>query len=332
MSVIPFAFLSPFSSGVVSGADGDLVILNGQTVDVVEGSVKQYNSITINTGGTLRITGSTGAWTEIGCKGNAVINGTIIARAGYDGQVTHGGGTFSKTSAFNLGTLSYSITQANGGNGGSAANAGTFLGGAGGISFYDASRTLSGSGGGGGATNGLGQMVQGENGGGYLWDGQLYTPTSGSGGLGNGSTNDRTNGGFGAWGGGRGPKDGQDSNRYFSGGGGSGYKGHHGKGVVLYVEGNLSGTGSLIVSGRNGFNGGASVAFADQDKELFAGISAGGGAGAGGSGGRLVVRYKTGTVPSYSVTGGSGGVGGSGANAGNNGSAGSAGTVSVSTI
>ena len=225
--ILPFAYLSIVPTGIVSGVDGDLIINSGQTVDVVEGSVKQYNSITINTGGTLRITGSTGAWTEIGCKNNCVINGTIIARAGYDGQSTHAGGTFSKTSAFGLGTISHSITQANGGNGGNGGNQTTFGGGYGGLSFYDASRTLSGSGGGGGSTNGQGQGVQGESGGGYSGFGQIYTPASGSGGLGNGLNNNRSSGGTGAWGGGQGAQDSQGSNTRYSGGGGSGYKGHH---------------------------------------------------------------------------------------------------------
>ena len=101
---------------------------------------------------------------------------------------------------------------------------------------------------------------------------------------------------------------------------------------MLYVEGNLSGSGTIILSGRNGFIGGSSIEFSGHDKDLFAGISGGGGGGAGGSGGRLVVRYKSGTMPSYSVVGGSGGTGGSGINAGGNGSSGSVGSVTVATI
>ena len=99
MNLIPISFFkNPDNLIKLTGTDGALVINNGQIVDLIGGSVKQYSSITINAGGILRITGDTGGWTEIGCKGNCIINGSIICRAGYDGQQTHSSGTFTKES------------------------------------------------------------------------------------------------------------------------------------------------------------------------------------------------------------------------------------------
>lgn len=117
--IYPFSYLVPsseafaLSSSKVSGADGDLIILSGQTVDIPEGSVKQYNSVRIDAGGTLNITGNTGAITEIGCRGNFTLNGNIIARR-YGTS-----GSWTKTGTFGQGSLSYSVTQAAGGTGGS---------------------------------------------------------------------------------------------------------------------------------------------------------------------------------------------------------------------
>lgn len=324
MMQIPFAFIA--SSGIVTGADGDLVITSGQTVDLAEGSVKQYSSINIASGGTLRITGTTGAWTEIGCSGDCVINGQIIARAGYDGQVTHSGGTFTKTSAFGLGSLSYTITQANGG-----------AGGVGDFSISGGAQSLGRGGGGGGGNGGVGGTNGGAGGVGYSG-----AAGGAGGGLGNGSTGGNASvggasgvGGAGASGGGGGGRfDFKSATSVYGGGGGGGYKGHHGKGLVLYVEGILSGTGSVAASGRAGFSGGNSGTGQGTGGAFVS--SGGGGGGAGGSGGSVVIRYRnSGTLPALTVIGGTGGARGTSGSStyfGVNGSAGSNGTSSISQI
>ena len=307
--------------------DGDLLILNGQTVSVAEGSVKQYRNIQINTGGVLQITGTTGAWTEIGCSGDCIVNGQIIARAGYDGEATHSGGSFSKTSAFGIGTLSYSVAQQNGGAGanGIGVTASAGRGGAQAVGI-----------GGGGAGGG-----PGGNGGAGGQNGQSSSyPGGAGGGLGNGgnSINDGSGayprGGNGASGGGGGFLIlGTKIEILYGGGGAGAYKGHHGKGLNLYVEGALSGIGSIICSGRAGFVGGAGVDFSGTGGGDGGG-GGGGGGGAGGSGGSLILKYGSlVSTPSISVAGGTGGAGGSGNNAaGASGSSGLNGTYSLSSI
>lgn len=325
--------------GIVNPVDGDLLVLNGQTVNIAEGSIKQYKSIQIDAGGILQITGTTGAWTEIGCSGNCIVNGQIIARAGYDGTATHNGGTFTKSSAFGLGNLSYTIAQQNGGAG---AN-GSFVSATAGIGGSQANGIGGGGAGGGPGGNGGAGGQNGTSSGSY--------PGGTGGGLGNGgnSVNDGSNaypiGGNGASGGGGGgytpggvpiPKSlggGTTSEVAYGGGGAGAYKGHHGKGLVLYVEGSLSGTGSVICSGRAGFVGGAGVDYSGTGG-ADGGGGGGGGGGAGGSGGSLILKYGSlVSTPSVSVSGGAGGAGGAGNNAaGASGSSGLNGTYSLSKI
>lgn len=260
-----------------------LKVLSGQTVDLAGGGVYRYVDVEVESGGTLRITGEAGGWTEILCARDMILNGTILCRAGYDGGSTHGTGTFTKTSELGLGALSYSITQRSGNAGAKGADAsGGLRGGYGG-----AQSNGSGGGGGGGARpDPMG--YDGENGG------------SGNGTLrGNGANGGSEYGGNGASRGGNGT----------GGGGGGGYKGHHGKGLAILIERNFSGSGSINVSGRDGFNGGSGN-----------GNGRSGGGGAGGSGGRLVFRRKNVLVPTVLYSGGSGGTGNGTAQSGDNGS------------
>jgi len=299
-------------TSVVSGADGALVVAAGATVDIPEGSVKQYSSINIAATGTLRITGGTGAWTEIGCSGNCVIDGKILARTSYDaGQTTHSGGTFTKTSAFNLGELSYTIAQSAGGSGGKGNSQGAI----GGV------QKNGNGGGGGGAGTATGKGGDGESNGFANGSrlGGIANSTKGDGGTG------LLNGNGGAGGGGGGGAGFGNG----GGGGGGGYRGAHGKGLVLYVEGNISGNGFISVSGEDGYNGGNGY-----DVNYLGG---GGGGGAGGSGGKAIVRYKTGAVPSISYFAGDGGLGGnittsSGAVVGGAGLSGYTGTKDVDSL
>lgn len=310
--MIPFAFFSKVINKIVSGVDGDLVILTGQTLDIPEGSVKQYNSINIQTGGVLRITGNTGAWTEIGCRNDCIIDGEIIARTGYaSGTVTHSGGTFTATSSFGLGALSYTIVQANGGNGGA--------GGAGGRAGGLQSQGNGGGGGGSIASGGVGGngISNGANGSGGA--GGLGTQTIGIGGNASLSV-----GGAGGGGGGGGGGFVPLGSIYGGAGGGGGYKGPHGKGVVLYVEGFLSGSGIINVSGGDGFQGGNASTRGSNG-------GGGSGGGAGGSGGKIIVKRYFGDI-STNVAGGTGGAAGArGSNAGL-GTAGSSGNIGSATV
>jgi hypothetical protein len=280
MGMIPFGFMSDSFKKIISGIDGDLVIISGQTVDIAEGSVKQYNSIRIDSGGVLRITGNLGLWTEIGCRNNCLINGSIISKAGYSGQSTHSGGIFTKQSEFNLGLLTYSIVQTNGANG---AKGGGFYGGLGGTQ----SLGIGGGGGGGASVSssdpGTGEIGKNGTNGTFL--------SGGNGGNGNIAVfySSAIPGGIGGGGsGGKGAYSNSEGMWYGTGGGGGGYKGHHGKGLVLYVEEEISGIGSISCSGENGFGGG-SGGTSNNSNYKSGGI---GGGGAGGSGGRLLVYYR----------------------------------------
>jgi hypothetical protein len=324
-------YISEFgSSSAVDGSDGDLVINNGQTVTVPEGSVKKYSSINIASGGFLVISGNGGGWTEIGCAGDCVIDGQIIARAGTVGSSTHSSGTFSKNSSFGLGRLNYSITQKIGGRGGDTPGISysysknvpappfgtgrrkkTYSKSAGGGT--GGSQYLGGGGGGAGESYRVGSgdgaiMLKGGSGGRRFSSGFNKTQSGanpypvayrsykfgGSGGSYTKGNNQSSGSGGSGWAGGGGGD---------SGGGGGGYKGIHGKGLVLFVEGTVSGNGSIIASGTNGLNGGN------------AGSSSSGGrgaGGAGGSGGSVVIRYNGGDVPFIDVSGGAGGSQGTG--------------------
>jgi hypothetical protein len=277
-------------SSIVTGADGALNILSGATVDVAEGSVKHYSSINIAAGGTLRITGGAGAWTEIGCSGNCVIDGTILVQTGNFPPATHSGGTFTKTSAFGLGDLSYTIQQALGGSGSA------------GVDGAAPGAQLNGNGGGGsgsGDSTLYGQGLAGGNGESSGGNGSGTTGGAGNSTLGNGANAVGSNGGTGGGGGG-----GAGINTLYGGGGGGGYRGKHGKGLVLYVEGTISGSGSIFASGGNGFSGGRGAV-----KTILVRGGSGGG-GAGGSGGKVIVKYRSGIAPSISTSAGFGGAGG----------------------
>lgn len=313
--IVPFSFLEQKKSLIVGLAtDGTLVVESGQIVLIPEGSVKRYENIIVRSGGILRISGNVGSWTEIGVTKNLICDGIIECRTGYDGESTPASGTFTKTSAFGLGSLSHTIVQANGGSGGGVSTA---LGGA-----QNLGRGGGGGGGGGGGNGGAG----GSNGQAAYYAGGI------GGGLVNGSTSNST-GGNGAGGGGGGGRTsylsttGSIRYRYWAGGGGGGYRGHHGKGLTLYVEGTLAGTGLISCAGRAGFNGG------NGGMNGSYGGAYGGGGGAGGCGGNMSVRYRDlGRSISFSVAGGAGGIGGNnsaGAKTGFDGAAGTNGSLSL---
>lgn len=292
--IIFTASITEFPSGTL----GDLVINNGQTVNVQAGTVLDYNNLTINAGGTLNIQGgSSAAVTVIGVKENLTINGTINGT----------GGTFNSVNTSiitpNGETITYVNTQRVGGAGGKAEASGA-AGGAGGTNGHG------GGGGGGGyggsGTNGSGGGVGGTNGGaggGSLGGYGMSTLGNGGNGLVGGTASDKRGGAGGGSGGGTG-RGGQGSRGGGSGGGG-GHKGKHGVGLYIFSKNPIVGSGIVRLNGSTGFRGGNGARGGWWR-------GGGGGGGAGGNGGRLWVRSTAPFTVPYSVSGAAGGAGGAG--------------------
>jgi hypothetical protein len=294
-----------------TGADGALVILNAETVQIFAGSVKDYSSIDIQLGGTLQIIDPLGTAnpTEIYCIGSFSLEGQILCRDVVSPS-------FLKSGVFKDQTpYSASVVQSIGGQGAKGPNypggsAGA-LGGAGTNGF--------GGGGGGGAGN-LGGGVGGENNqpgaGGHYGGGGTGGATLGNGTPGSGNTG--APGGGSGGGGSGGLVNPGGSGPYNAAGGGGGMKGKHGGILYLYSTNPITGSGILNISGTNGFNGGDG------------GSGGSGGGGAGGSGGHLFLK-----VPSYtfsiSSSAGSAGTAGSGGSAplSTNGTIGQPGVVTI---
>lgn len=297
----------------VTGADGALVILNGQTVNLTAPFTRQYTSVDIQAGGTLNITGN-GNLAQMIVRDSFTLNGTIQYRANESNGYTFSGTTVSGYS------YSHNCAQNLGGSGGGGQSriTGSGQGGAG-------TNGYGGGGGGGcvgtstavgvsngGSNNGNGQA--GQSGGANTTGGFAGTGnvTNGIGGNGTGGTSARCGDGGSGGGSGGGGGSGFTYNDKLvtllnkgGGGGGGGHKGLHGGMIFIYSVPPIVGTGSVNVSGTNGFNGGnGSVPSAD-----FTYGGGGGGGGAGGSGGKVIID-----APSYSFTpvtsGGSGGLGG----------------------
>jgi len=324
----PFAQLISNDSGAPFpvGGDGDLTILNGQTVQLNNGDIKDYNNVDIQTGGVLEIldASNNGDLTEIYVVGTFNMDGEIRSRATEKPTFNKSGNT-TNGKAYNL-----TITQANGGSGGNGGgfNSGRQGFGGGGTNGY-------GGGGGGGYATGMpstfGNGGSNNGGGASGWDGNPYAGAGGSGGAGNstqgtgsggatGSNSSSTvvngaNGGSGGGSGGGGGAsyyDGSSTDRAKAGGGGGGgNKGQHGGLVYLFSQSTITGTGIVNLSGSNGFNGGGGGSGYRAGGTSYGG-GGGGGGGAGGSGGHLLI-----TVPSYAFSiDVSQGTAGSGASAG----------------
>jgi len=329
----PYSFFT--SKHKVSGVDGDLVVnAGGWTITnpassgagaytIPEGSTKRYRSVTVNVGGNIIITGNTGAITEIGIRNNFINFGTVTAQMSNSGV-----GTLSKTSVFAGVLLSYGpVLQKAGGNG-----ANCYWNNTDGVGGLGSLSGLGGGGGGGGiGLTGFGPTLQNGDGGtngasgtaGLVLPSTVISNGGLGGGFGAGSNGVISNGGAGASGGGGGTI-------YFSaayGGGGGGYRGNHGKGLIIYCEGTISGPGSIVCAGQVGYNGGSSF----DNGNGVGSLGGGGGSGAGGSGGRLWVYVRNTNSNILSTGGALGGVAGSGANAATNGQIGNNGAQSVVT-
>ena len=305
-----------------AGLDGDLIILNGETVNITAGEIKDYSSVDIQAGGTLNISGG-GEITQIYCAGNCNIDGQIIGR-----RVSN---TYSHSITTVTGEpLSYTVTQNNGGSGG---NGGTPPNPTpGGMNFGGAGTNGYGGGGAGGMFAPHFANMAGAGGSGGGNSGQppgLPAPLRGLGNITNAAGNNGGNAGPGRGKGGDGGGSGGGgggigfvrSPPFVSagggGGGGGGMKGQHGKALYLYVTGLFTGSGQILLNGTNGFNGGSGGGYTPPigSNPSNGTTGGGGGGGAGGSGGRLWIKESVAgnfasTGITVSVGGGAGGSGG----------------------
>lgn len=326
----------PAFTHLVDGSDGDLVIQSGETYPLAAGSVMKWNSLTIEAGGTLQITGS--GITELGVRNDLVIDGTITMLENWSA------GASSKVSEFTGETLTFNMVQSSGGSGGNGSGA-TWPGGSGG----SGTDGHGGGGGGGGAAGGNGNP--GGDGGFGGANGSSGTGNrTGLGGVGgatgsNGGVSDTNrwgvsiggmNGGLGggSGGGGGGGSAAGNAQGGGGGGGGGGHRGRHGGRLHIYCEGSITGAGNINLNGQAGFNG-AIGSGGNTNNGGTGGAGGSGGGGAGGNGGRLYMRYRIAnsnpTVTTNAATFGFGATGGPGAN-GTNGIAGNPGGFTVTQI
>jgi hypothetical protein len=329
---IPFSFWKVLPPGWPTGADGALSI-NGTTVNINAGDVKDYSSISIINNGILNVRGyaSLGfgtnngtAVTIIGCSGNFTVNTGGVIRLIEDAcgpSDVVSGSSYNATSPAGavVTTPSYTAHIASGGTGGTSgiwpfpgSDAGGVGHGGGGSGYDSGGNSSSGTWG----TSGAGSS--------YGSDGGIFGGPAGH----------KPNvAGFATTGGGGGYGEaGEGYGEGFGGGGAGGVRGRNGGCLYLQVAGTVSVSGVVInASGGNGGGGGAGGGANSADYGY--GYGGGGGAGgAGGGGGKVIVRYKLGSIVSgnINVAGGSGGPGGAGGTddggGGNHGTAGNPGT------
>lgn len=330
-----------------SGADGGLIILNGETVTINAGDIKDYSSIDIQAGGLLDILDPADSWdpAEIYCTGTFNMEGTIqfrdterdttvktgnfISGAPYSATTTQLlGGAGGNSSGLNvsgtggLGTGGYGGGGAGGGCGGSLNPFGNAPanGGTGGSNNANGSAGVKNgniSGGCGAGSGGAGNSTQANGNSAPNGTNPRYGDNGGSG------------GGSGGGGGGFSYYPGDSEYSAGGGGGGGGQKGFHGGILHIFSIFAITGSGQINLSGTDAFNGGngsQGQATASFEKPNGGG---GGGAGSGGNGGHL---YLSAPSSAFSIdfsggAGGSGGGGGAGLGGGAAGASGGAGVT-----
>jgi hypothetical protein len=273
-----------------TGADGPIVIANGDTATLPPGTVLDCTTLTIEQGGILQFAqGST--WGIIGCTGDLTLQGTIQSlSADYDSNTT------ISTTAPDLQPLSAPVTVQTGGAGGSNGTGPN----------HSANPGMPAGGGGGGAADsyngGNASGAQGGSGG---------TTISGTGTLSSpGGAGASTRG-----------APGQPGNNLTTslqhtvlaaGGGGGGALGFHGGFIYIKVLGELNALGGTFdVSGSPGGDGGAGGSVVNSPTNNYPWGGAGGGGGAGGNGGVVMLNVTGVYLPgNYNISGGNGGQGG----------------------
>jgi hypothetical protein len=281
------------------GSMGHLVVSNGQTVTLSNGTVYDYASVTVDAGGILQFSGSGFAF--LGVSGNLVVNGTIKAFFDVPGGYTQTVSGPNSIGVLNtaLGeSLSFTLPTQTGGkggygpymiygdwsnNGGSRGNQNSGHGGGGGGSAYYYHEVDGGSDyySVGGIDN---KVAKGPDG--------LDATAAGPGGR---AKIAKYNNGWG---------NPPISSYYDQGyGGAGGARGIHGGAIYIKVGGLLSGSGAVIADGSNGADGesggGASSLYPDDtDPDDSTGLHSkaggAGGGGAGGSGGVIAVKVRSG--------------------------------------
>jgi len=297
-----------------NGADGSLHILNGQTVNINAGEIKDYTDVTIDIGGTLNLTDTSNSANliEIYSATTMVINGEIIGRPlGITSNIIKN--VVSVTGK----NIYYSYFIKGGGNGG--------------ISGYGSTGGLGGEEvGGGGGSSGAGGNINANGDSGTQYAYNVIRP-GGTGGTGTGqhgqhsvSSSAGGDGGDGGGGGGGGGA----SQTYLAaqgigggGGGGAGPYKKHGAAILLGCS-SITGSGNIYLSGISGASGGNGGNGANV---LFGFGGGGGGGSCGGNGGHLFIEGTSSVA--YSISGGAAGGGGAGGIGYQSGSTGTAGTA-----
>ena len=276
------------AGGWPTGADGDLVIPLGQTVQFAPGTILDCNNIEVY--GTLEMLPGDG-WLIIGVAGNFVNKGRVLGKKGigYGGVVT--------ATAPDGTALTYQTGSGSGGDGGGTPGP-----------------AQKGRGGKGGFGNGGGGAAN------IKRHGQPGTAIrGGTGGTGSKGRSRPGRGGRGARDYGANGADGESSLNVplyicaWTGGGGGGRRGLSGQGIFIRVLGTYDSVGGTIdVSGQDGGSGGDGGRATGRTRCKQTG--GGGGGGGGGFGGAIQVhhtgKYKPGIVMTEEGIGERGGRGG----------------------
>lgn len=342
--------------GTISGvapSNGDVVVLSGKSLFLTPGVTYDFKSLTVNAGGTIRITGH--GIVVIGSVGDIIINGTIVNN--YTSDYTFCSKTLSVIDPASKVLHSHSYTYASGplangagGNGGSASSPTASLV-TGGSGAYGSNTCGLGSGGGGGAAVDTSNVCGGPCAvttegfpGTSAVDAQLTQANKSNFTLANGEVGILSAGGRGGGAAGGNGASKASGSRIGGGGGGGGFRGGAGSALIIRTRASISGTGTINLSGQFGFNGGAGANGVTDDINWGAGGGGGGGGGSGGPGGAVWIYYKTGSpynTALINVSGGAAGSGGAGGaaatgtrdsagTAGTNGNPGPAGTITQS--
>jgi len=275
-----------------TGQFGDLVVHSGEVFRLLAGQCYDYQSITVESGGTLEIVPIQGAgWTIIGTTGDFVLKGTLVS---HSNRYCDGTYMFTAPDGQILNTV---VARQHGGRGGNAYGRPPCNGG-------EASHKPNCGNGGGGASCGGPGLPGTARGGGNGGTSPSLHPTDeiGKGGMG------------GLWS----SVDGQDGGGtsgtsqftlHFGGGGGGGAAGADGGLVYLRVLGHFDASGGIVdLAGQSGGSGGAGGG------GQWCEPGGGGGGGSGGNGGYLFLRLANSFGQAKCLLGG--GAGGHGGKAG----------------
>ena len=292
-----------------TGKDGPLLVKNGETITLQPGSVYDFQSITVQSGGTIRISPGSD-WVIIGSVGDVNIQGTVVGNQGIAAS-----GNFVATAPDGF-RLQYNFISSGGGAGGEAPWKCPVVD----HPIASGGPSSNGNGGGGAA---LGEVV-GQS---FITGGSATDEKGGDGAMGvcrRGVCSAPGHGG-GLWG--NPGTDGGLANgapRNWSnigGGGGGGARGRNGQLIYIRTLGNFGAPGGVIdVSGGNGGAGGHGGDTGAPQAWVLQEGGGGGGGGAGGEAGAIIVRYGAQAHVSplqYKVNGGQGGKGGRGGVDGN---------------